>query len=334
MLKNIKTFIIRLFINSLYCLFYTFAQDLKLNYIAILVMNIKQLFSVIIIGWTFTNSVQAQSKLNGEIYTTDGFPITDAVAVLKDSLNHAMAYHVTYSDSLGRFFVVDPNKRANQLFVSCLGYKQVLLPFSLKTSHLRVVLEKDNSLNLDEVIVKGIKQRTKVENDRLVYNMDTNPFSNDNALEAFKYVPFVASDGQRFSIIGKSETKIYVNGREKKLASDAVGDYLKGLSADQIKSIEVIHSPNSSFRGEGNFGIINILLKQKEDEGLQGSLSTQVWRTHYMKERGNLNLMYHKNKLTLNCMVGFSNQSDWKKDETESFLKETATTTWQKSKIT
>ena len=160
-----------------------------------------------------------------------------------------MAYHVTYSDSLGRFFVVDPNKRANQLFVSCLGYKQVLLPFSLKTSHLRVVLEKDNSLNLDEVIVKGIKQRTKVENDRLVYNMDTNPFSNDNALEAFKYVPFVASDGQRFSIIGKSETKIYVNGREKKLASDAVGDYLKGLSADQIKSIEVIHSPNSSFRG-------------------------------------------------------------------------------------
>ena len=88
--SSVKTFIIRLFINSLYCLFYTFAQDLKLNYIAILVMNIKQLFSVIIIGWTFTNSVQAQSKLNGEIYTTDGFPITDAVAVLKDSLNHAM----------------------------------------------------------------------------------------------------------------------------------------------------------------------------------------------------------------------------------------------------
>lgn len=33
-------------------------------------------------------------------------------------------------------------------------------------------------------------------------------------------------------------------------------------------------------------------------------------------------------------MVGFSNQSDWKKDETESFLKETATAVWQKSKIT
>lgn len=99
-------------------------------------MDIKRLFSIIVIGCAFTNSAQAQSKLIGEIYTMDGFPINNAVAVLKDSLNHAMAYHVTYSDSLGRFFVVDPNKRANQLFVSCLGYKQVLLPFSLKTSHM------------------------------------------------------------------------------------------------------------------------------------------------------------------------------------------------------
>jgi len=296
-------------------------------------MDIKRLFSIIVIGCAFTNSVQAQSKLIGEIYTTDGFPITDAVAVLKDSLNHTTAYHVTYSDSLGRFFMADLDKRANQLFISCLGYKQILLPFSLKTSRMRVVLEKDDSFSLNEVVVKGVRQRTKVENDRLVYNMDTNPFSNDNALEAFKYVPFIASDGQRFSIIGKSETKIYVNGREKKLAPDAVSDYLKGLSADRIKSIEIIHSPNSSFRGEGNFGIINIQLKQKEDEGLQGALSAQVWRTHYMKERGNLNLMYHKNKLTLNSVVGFANQSDWKKDETKSSLKETTTTIGQESKI-
>lgn len=297
-------------------------------------MDIKRLFSVIVIGWVIANLAQAQSKLTGEIYTTDGFPIADAVVVLKDSLDHATAYHIAYSDSLGRFFMENPDKRANQLFVSRLGYKPVFLPFLLKTSRMRITLEKDGNFSMDEVVVKGVRQRTKVENDRLVYDMETNPFSNDNALEAFKYVPFIASDGQHFSIIGKSETKIYVNGREKKLAPDALNDYLKGLPAERIKNIEVIHSPNSSFRGEGNFGIINIQLKQNEDEGLQGSLSAQVWRTHYMKERGNLNLMYHKNRLTLNGTAGFANQSDWKKDETESFLKESATTTWQESKIT
>lgn len=101
---------------------------------------------------------------------------------------------------------------------------------------MRITLEKDGNFSMDEVIVKGVRQRTKVENDRLVYDMETNPFSNDNALEAFKYVPFIASDGQHFSIIGKSETKIYVNGREKKLAPDALNDYLKGLPADRIKT--------------------------------------------------------------------------------------------------
>lgn len=277
---------------------------------------------------------QAQSRLTGEVYAVDDTPIVDAVVILKDSLSNPTAYNIVYSDSLGRFAAIAPDKRTNQVFVSCVGYKQKCIPFLLGTSHLRIVLEEDDNIKLDEVVVKGIRQRTKVENDRLVYNMDTNPFNNDNALEAFKYVPFIASDGQRFSIIGKSETKIYVNGREKKLAPDAVSDYLKGLPADRIKNIEIIHSPNSSFRGEGNFGIINIQLKQMEDEGLQGALSAQVWRTHYMKERGNLNLMYHKNKLTLNSVVGFANQSDWKKDETESFLKETTTTIGQESKIT
>lgn len=59
--------------------------------------------------------------------------------------------------------------------------------------------------------------------------MNTNPFNNDNVLEASKYAPFIASNEHSFSIIGKSETKIYVNGREKKLASNAVADYLKRI---------------------------------------------------------------------------------------------------------
>jgi len=82
---------------------------------------------------------------------------------------------------------------------------------------------------LDEVIVKGIRQRIMMENDRLTCDMNTNPFNKDNALEASKYAPFIASNEQSFSIIGKSETKIYVNGREKKLASNAIADYFKRI---------------------------------------------------------------------------------------------------------
>lgn len=66
------------------------------------------------------------------------------------------------------------------------------------------------------------------------------------------------------------------------LSGEDMTAYLKSLSVDQIKSIEVIHSPSSSFRGEGDFGIININLKEKED-GLQGRLNAQFWKEERYK---------------------------------------------------
>lgn len=289
------------------------------------------IFSVCYIGSLFA---QSHTKLTGEIRSKHDTPIPDAVIILRDSLNTQETFGIAYSDSLGYFSLPMSDKRANQLVIMNLGYKQAIYSLSQQSKHIKVILYEDGNLNLDEVVVKGIRQRTKVESDRLVYDMATNPFGKDNVLEAFKYVPFVASDGQRFSIIGKSETKIYINGKEKKLSPDAVSVYLQSLPAEQIERIEVIHSPNSSFRGEGNFGIINIRLKKAENEGLQGTASAQVWRTHYMKERINLNLTYHKNKLTLNGTAGFSNQSDYKKEEIQSLMKETAVSTRQNSKVT
>lgn len=127
---------------------------------------------------------QTRSQLTGEIYTTENTPVADAVVILKDSLVNTTAYNIVYSDSLGRFSVLAPDARANQLLISCLGYKQTICPLSTSINHLQIILKEDNSIKLDEVIVKGIRQRTKVESDRLVYNMDANPFSDDNALEA------------------------------------------------------------------------------------------------------------------------------------------------------
>lgn len=288
---------------------------------------------VVIFGVYIISTVQAQTKLEGDIYSSTNIPVADAMVLLRDSLDNIAVYNTVISDSLGHFTIISPNEKANQLLVRSLGYNQKTTPFLSGTEYVKIVLEEDEAFKLDEVIVRGVRRRIKIEDDRMVYDIERNPFKDDNAIEALKYVPFIASDGQHFSIIGKNVTKIYVNGREKKLSPDAVGDYLKGLPASQIKSIEVIHSPNSSFRGEGNFGIINILLKHPEDEGFQGMVAAQLWHTHFLKERGNLNMTYRRNKLTINFAAGVANRIDWKKEKTESLIKQTSVTTWQESKI-
>lgn len=272
-------------------------------------------------------SAQAERKFFGVVLSSDRQIIANAKIELRDSLDKTKTYKVHYSDSIGKFnFSVNDNK-VNQILIGLNGYKQKKIPLSDSNNGLVVFLQKDSVVNLQEVVVKGKRTPMKIETDRLVYDMETNPAKNDNALEAFKYIPFVVSDGERFAIIGKSETKIYINGIPSKLSSDALNDYLKALSSRRIKSIEIIQSPNSSFRGEGNFGIINIVLKKLADEGVQGTASAQIWNTHYMKERGNMNLIFHRKKWTINGLLGGAKHSDWKKEDMTGFIKSTSTET-------
>lgn len=278
--------------------------------------------------FVLNNASYAQSERNftGVVLSSDAPFIANAMLVLRDSLNKK-TYKVYYSDRVGKFNFSINNNKVNMLLIFSMGYKQKEIPLSSSNKNLKVFLQKDSAVNLGEVVIKGKRSPLKIETDRLVYNMKTNPAKNDNALEALKYIPFIASDGEHFSIIGKSETKVYVNGVPKKLSSDALNDYLKALPADRIKSIEVIHSPNSTFRGDGNFGIINIVLKKMENEGVQGNISAQIWKTHYMKERGNINLIFHRNKWTVNALLGGANHYDWKEENMTSFMKSTYTKT-------
>lgn len=118
--------------------------------------------------------------------------------------------------------------------------------------------------------VKARRVPVKVKTDRLVYNMKANPMKDGNALESFRYIPFITANDKEISIIGKESTQIYINGHKCTLSGETLQAYLRSLPANDIESIEILHSPNATYRGEGNFGVINIILKNKKKNGMQG----------------------------------------------------------------
>ena len=267
----------------------------------------------------------SQKKIEGIIVDIDGDPLCYAtvseINVATNALNNTIL-----SDTLGRFSIFIQDKEPC-LFITSIGHKSKKIFLTENQQDMKIIMETDTMLSLAEVTVVAQKPQIKLTADRLIYDMSSNPLKDNNTLAALKFVPLIYSNEESFSIIGKDRTDFYINGRKSNMNQEALIAYLKILPAESIKNIEVITTPNSTFRGEGNFGVINIQLKDNENDGLKGMFSGQIWKTHYVKERGSLDLNYQKGRFMTDFSVGVTHSSDWKENTINSVYKETGLNT-------
>ncbi|MEO6760191.1 MAG: outer membrane beta-barrel family protein, partial [Saprospiraceae bacterium] len=84
-----------------------------------------------------------------------------------------------------------------------------------------------------------------------------------------------------------------------RMPPEAVVQMLEGMSASNIERIELIHTPPANFDAEGNAGIINIVLKKTEDDGLNGGYSLNAGYGKREKYGAGLNFNYRKKIVNL-----------------------------------
>ncbi|WP_294328192.1 outer membrane beta-barrel family protein [uncultured Chryseobacterium sp.] len=169
-----------------------------------------------------------------------------------------------------------------------------------------IVLE--NTTGIKEVVINGKKKLVERKIDRLVFNVE-NAISTTggDALEALKITPGVKVQNENVSIIGKGTVSIMVDDRLIQLKQDDLSNFLKSVSADNIKSIEVITTPPAKYDALGNSGIINIKTKTAKKD----SWNANVGASYLQRSRadgsvfGNFN--YNKNKLTLSASLNYRN---------------------------
>ena len=81
------------------------------------------------------------------------------------------------------------------------------------------------------------------------------------------------------SLRGNAGVQILINGKPSVLA-DEQSNALGTITADMIDQIEVITNPSAKYEAEGTAGIINIVLKKEDQEGLNGSVSLNTGWPH------------------------------------------------------
>jgi hypothetical protein len=121
------------------------------------------------------------------------------------------------------------------------------------------------------------------------------------ALEILERSPGVSVNRQNNSIAltGKTGVVVMINGKISYMPMNAVIQMLQGMSSDNIETIELITTPQAKYDAEGNAGYINIVLKKKMDEGLNGTYTVSAGYGKGFRTNDNVGLNFRKKKLNI-----------------------------------
>ena len=160
--------------------------------------------------------------------------------------------------------------------------------------------------NIEAVTIT--KQVFKKESDRFVYDVAASPVAKGNtAFNILKQTPLVSStDDKTLKIIGKNNAVIFINGRKTNMDAESLTQFLKNTPAENIQKIEVITLPGSEYQVESSDGIINIVLKKKMTDGLNGNLRMGNSQSYYNSSYVGLSLNYRKDKLGISSNINTS----------------------------
>jgi len=214
----------------------------------------------------------------------------------------------TTSDRAGNFLLtgIAPGT-GYQVIIEFIGLKPVRIPnIALSVEIPRVIL-KPVFLASRSKFLKGVTvtaQKDLVENriDKLVYNVEKDVTSQGGvATDVLQKVPqvFVDVDGN-VELAGSSSIRFLINGKPSSAFGSNIADVLQSIPASQIKSIEVITNPGAKYDAQGLGGIINIILKQNNAQGINGTVSITGGTRN---ENGSFNINARKGKFGLNAFV-------------------------------
>ncbi|MFH6769276.1 outer membrane beta-barrel family protein [Gaetbulibacter aquiaggeris] len=231
-------------------------------------MNLKLIVSLIFL-FSLTSLAQ-QLSINGVVKDQNNQPIAFCNVSLTEVENKTSVLGTTTNDD--GTFIIDNLKPIDYLLkISFLGFESYQDSISLKNNlSIGAIILKEQTQNLDGVIVIAKRPTIKRMVDRIVFNVENSTLSNNNVLDVLKNTPGVLIFNEDI-LVKNSTPTIYINDRKVHLSSNEVQQLLEGTSASNVKSIEVITNPPAKYEAEGG-AVINIITSKNIVSGYNGSI--------------------------------------------------------------
>ena len=234
-------------------------------------------------GFGGSQGPKVKGKISGQLVdslTQD--PVPYATIVLKKA-GKSKEINGQLTDDDGKFKIGNIQTGKYDLYISFLGYEDkvmedVELTPKKPDADLGSIPMKPTDYLLDEVEITEKRALFESKVDKIVYNAeDDSSVAGGDATDVLRKVPNLSVDLEgNVSLRGSQSVRILINGKPSGMFSSNVADALKMFPADQIKKVEVITSPGAKYDGEGSAGIINIITKKENIEGVAGSINASA----------------------------------------------------------
>ncbi|MBQ8769727.1 MAG: carboxypeptidase-like regulatory domain-containing protein, partial [Bacteroides sp.] len=183
--------------------------------------------------------VKAQN-ISGQLVDEQHKPLPYANIVLLQA--DSTFVNGTITDEKGDFRLMKDVK-GKLIRISSVGY---LTLYKEVKENLGTIQMKPDAQLLGEVVVKANLPIIRAKGDAMVTTVTGTLLEKaGNANDLLDKIPNVSAEGGNVNVFGSGKAEIYINGRKMRNASE-----LEQLSSDNIKSVEVVHTPGARYDAE------------------------------------------------------------------------------------
>ena len=281
----------------------------------------KTLLSVFIS--TFLSIGISAQTVSGKLIDENSQPLPYANVVLL-SLPDSTFVTGTISGEDGSFTLEATSE--NQIVrISSIGYITAYRPVS--QANIGIVQLVSDAQMLGEVVIKGNLPVTRMKGDAMITGVAGTALEKAGTAEQMlDKIPNVTSKDGEITVFGRGTPEIYINGR--KLLDNSE---LDRLSAENIKSVEVVNNPGARYGAEVT-SVIRIITKKAEGEGFGFDNRTMFQYNRDWSALELLNFNYRKDGWDLSGMLYGSRMYGWIRKELvqDTYLREH----WQQQSTT
>ena len=264
----------------------------------------KNTITIIVIMFTFWMNAQEINISGNVLSQKEKEPLINVAIVFYDATTNEIITYA-YSDFDG-MFKTKLTAKPFYIKASLLGFKNYKSDvFNLsKSTNLTITMQQSNE-TLDEVVITTKKKIVRMQGDKMIIDIASAGIGDgNNGIETLSKLPGMRLDkDENILFRGDGNLQVLIDGKPSLLSGDDLKQYLKTLSGNNIKMVEIIANPSAKYDASGTGGVINILLKENKVTGLTGSAFSSVGYAEFIKQSNGITLYNNTKKWNINAGI-------------------------------